>query len=228
MTEQTATGDNSGLDWPAIAERYKNVYTAAVCDVLDSYDLRHQFLDPAIMPLDEHNKVAGPAFTIVGMANATLDTSKRMGPRVIDSFPPHVVAVYETNGEKHTGVWGELWSAGAQRRGCVGAVVDGGIRDTAIIRRIGFPIFDRFRSPGDAVGRFNIVDYQVPVSVGGVRVSPGDYIFGDQDGVVVVPSPLIVEVLEKAEKVKRTEDDIRVAIGEGGKLIDLYKKHGRF
>jgi 4-hydroxy-4-methyl-2-oxoglutarate aldolase len=228
MTNETAPIDNSELDWPQIAERYKNVYSAAVCDVLDSYDLRHQFLDPAIMPLDHGDKVAGPAFTIVGAPNSTLDTSKRMGPRVIDSFPPHVVAVYETSGETHTGVWGELWSAGAQKRGCVGAVVDGGIRDTAIIRRIGFPIFHRFRSPADAVGRFNIVDYQVPASVGGVRVNPGDYIFGDEDGVVVIPAALILEVLEKAEAVKRTEDDIRVAVGAGGKLIDLYKKHGRF
>lgn len=228
MTDQTSLAPYDALDWPSIATRFKALYTPAVCDVLDSYGLRHQFLDPAIMPLDEENKIAGPAFTIVGRPDANLDTSQRMGPRIIDSFEPHVVAVYETNGEQHTGVWGELWSAGAQRRGCVGAVVDGGIRDTALIRRIGFPIFYRFRSPGDAVGRFNIVDHQVPVSIGGVRISPGDYVFGDQDGVVVIPRDLMLEVLEKAEKVKSTEDDIRVAIGEGGRLIDLYKKHGRF
>ena len=93
-----------------------------------------------------------------------------------------------------------MWSAGASRRGCVGAVVDGGIRDTAFIRSTGFPIFHRFTSPADAVGRFNIVDFNCPVTIGGVRVEPGDYVFGDEDGVVIVPSALTLEVLEKAER----------------------------
>ena len=216
------------FDWAAIAERFKTVYVAAVCDVLDSYGLRHQYLDRAIVPLTFSDRLAGPAFTIVGMANATTDPSKRLGPKVIDSFTPHVVAVYETNGDQQTGVWGELWSAGARQRGCVGAIVDGGIRDTAFIRRINFPVFHRFKSPGDAVGRFNIVDYQVPVSVGGVRVHPGDYVFGDEDGVVIIPAALTLEVLEKAEKVKVTEDHIRVAIGNDESLADLYVKFGRF
>lgn len=216
------------IDWAVIADRFRAIYVPAVCDVLDGYGLRHQYMHHALAPLDPSMKLAGPAFTIVGMANATTDASQRMGPRVIDSMMPHVVAVYETNGDEQTGVWGELWSAGAQQRGCVGAVVDGGIRDTAFIRRCGFPIFHKFRAPGDAVGRFNILDYQVPVSVGGVRVRPGDYVFGDEDGIVVIPAALTLEVLEKAEGVKVTEDRIRVAIGNDERLADLYQKFGRF
>lgn len=219
---------HADLDWAAVADRFKALYTPAVCDVLDAYGLRHQFMDPGLVALDADTKIAGPAFTILGRADANLDTSTRMGPRVIDSFEPHVVAVYDTSGETHTGVWGELWSAGAQRMGCVGAIVDGGIRDSALIRQIAFPIFHRFRSPADAVGRFTVIDHQTAITAGGVRVQPGDYIFGDQDGVVVIPRDLTLEVLEKAETIKSTEDDIRIAIGEGGKLIDLYKKHGRF
>ncbi|WGM30587.1 RraA family protein [Brevundimonas sp. NIBR11] len=224
----TVSSLHADLDWAAVAARFKALYTPAVCDVLDGYGLRHQFMTPGLIALEADDKVAGPAFTILGRADANLDTSTRMGPRVIDSFEPQVVAVYDTSGETHTGVWGELWSAGAQRMGCVGAIVDGGIRDSALIKAIGFPIFHRFRSPADAVGRFTVIDHQTPVTVGGVRVYPGDYIFGDQDGVVVIPRDLTLEVLEKAETVKTTEDDIRTAIGEGGKLIDLYKKHGRF
>lgn len=215
-------------DWHSIAERFRALYTPAVCDVLDGHGLRHQFMDAGLVALDKGDQIAGPAFTILGRADASLDTSTRMGPRVIDSFQPHVVAVYDTSGETHTGVWGELWSAGAQRMGCVGAVVDGGIRDSALIRRIGFPIFHRFRSPADAVGRFTVIEHQTPVTVGGVRVHPGDYVFGDEDGVVIIPQALILIVLEQAEGVKTTEDDIRAAIGRGGRLIDLYKKHGRF
>lgn len=216
------------LDWPSIAARFKRLYTPAVCDVLDEYELRHQYVHHTIRPLDRTLMLAGPAFTIVGMANATRDRTKRMGPRVIDSFVPHVVACYDTMGEEQTGVWGELWSAGAAKRGCVGAVVDGGIRDTAYIRRAKFPMFHKFTMPGDAVGRFNIVDFDCPVSIGGVRVAPGDYVFGDEDGVVMIPKALTLEVLAKAEAVCAKENKIRDAIQENASLADLYVKFEKF
>lgn len=216
------------LDWPDIATRFKRLYTPAVCDVLDEYELRHQYVHHSIRPLDRTLMLAGPAFTIVGMANSTLDRTKRMEPRVIDSFVPHVVACYDTMGEEQTGVWGELWSAGAAKRGCVGAVVDGGIRDTAYIRRAKFPIFHKFTMPGDAVGRFNIVDFGCPVSIGGVRVAPGDYVFGDEDGVVMIPKALTLEVLAKAEAVCAKENKIRDAIEDNASLADLYVKFEKF
>jgi 4-hydroxy-4-methyl-2-oxoglutarate aldolase len=215
-------------DWASIAERFKRLYTPAVCDVLDSYELRHQFVHHSIQPLDYRQMVAGPAFTIVGMSNSTRDQSKRLGPRVIDSFVPHVVACYDTMGHEETGVWGELWAAGAAKRGCVGAVVDGGIRDTAYIRRAGFPMFCKHKIPGDAVGRFNIVDYDCPVTIGGVRVNPGDYVFGDEDGIMIIPRELTLEVLEKAEATCRKENDIREEVAKGGSLAELYVKFGKF
>lgn len=216
------------IDWPSIAERFKRLYVPAVCDILDDYELRFQFMHHSIKPLDRELKIAGPAFTIVGQSNSERDRTKRVGPRVIDSFRPHVVAVYDTMGDEETGVWGELWSSGAQRRGCVGAVVDGGIRDTAYIRRTNFPMFHKFTCPGDAVGRFNIVDWEVPVTAGNVRVNPGDYILGDEDGVIVIPKALTLEVLEKAEALCEKENLIRDAIGTGKPLADLYKEFGKF
>lgn len=216
------------IDWPSVAERFKRLYTPAVNDVLDSYGLRHQASHHSLKPLDRRQMVAGPAFTIVGMPNAEMDITKRMGPRVIDSFVPHVVACYDTMGDEVTGVWGELWSLGASKRGCVGAVVDGGIRDTAFIRRTRFPMFHKFTCPGDAVGRFNIVDFNCGVNIGGVRVNPGDYVFGDEDGVVFIPSEIILEVLEKAEAIGAKENDIREAIDGKRSLADLYTDFGRF
>lgn len=216
------------IDWPAIADRFKRLYTPAVNDVLDGFGLRHQASHHSLKPLDRRQMVAGPAFTIVGMPNAEMDITKRMGPRVIDSFVPHVVACYDTMGDEVTGVWGELWSQGASKRGCVGAVVDGGIRDTAFIRRAGFPMFHKFTCPGDAVGRFNIVDFNCGVNIGGVRVNPGDYVFGDEDGVVFIPSEIILEVLEKAEAIGVKETEIREAIDGKRSLADLYTEFGRF
>lgn len=185
-------------------------------------------MDHTIRPLEHNMVVAGPAFTIVGRADASTDTSKRMGPTVIDQFRPGVVAVYATNGESRTGVWGELWAAGAAARGCVGAVVDGGIRDTGFLRRANFQIFHRFTAPYDAVGRFTVVDYEVRTAVGGVLVSPGDYIFGDEDGIVVVPQEVTMQVLEAAEIVSQREDRIREEIGTGRSLAQLYRDHGKF
>lgn len=216
------------INWPEIAARFKKLYVPAVCDILDDYELRFQFLDHGVKPLDRELKIAGPAYTIVGHSNSTRDQSKRMGPRVIDGFRPDVVAVYDTLGDQKTGVWGELWASGAMRKGCVGAVVDGGIRDTAYIRRANFPMFHRFTCPGDALGRFNIVDFECPAHVGGVRVQPGDYVLGDEDGVVIIPAELTLEVLDKAERLCEKENLIREAIGTGKPLAQLYKEFGKF
>jgi regulator of RNase E activity RraA len=215
-------------DWADIATRFKALYVPAVCDVLDEYELYFQYMHHSIKPLNRELKVAGPAFTIVGQSTRTTDQSKRVGPRVIDSFRPDVVAVYATQGDEKTGVWGELWASGAQRKGCVGAVIDGGIRDTAYIRRVNFPMFYKFTCPGDALGRFNIIDYDCPVFVGGVRVNPGDYVLGDEDGVVVIPAELTREVLEKSERLCEKENLIRDAIATGKPLADLYKEFGKF
>jgi len=216
------------MNWTEIAERFKKLYVPAVCDVLDEeYNLMYQFADHGLHPLNYAQKIAGPAYTVVSMACAITDRSKRMGPTVIDHFRAGVVAVYDTMGEQKTGVWGELWSAGARKAGCVGAVVDGGIRDTAYIRAAGFPMFYRFTSPGDARGRSNIVGYECPVTIGGVRVNPGDYVFGDEDGVVFIPKELTLEVLVKAEEICAVESKIREGIEDNKKLSNLYQEFGR-
>jgi 4-hydroxy-4-methyl-2-oxoglutarate aldolase len=215
-------------NWVEIAERFKKLYVPAVCDVLDEYQLMYQFSDHGIHPLNRDLKVAGPAYTVVGMSCSITDRTKRIGPTVIDNFRAGVVACYDTMGDQKTGVWGELWSAGARRAGAVGAVVDGGIRDTAYIRAAGFPMFYRFTAPGDALGRFSIVDYECPVTMGGVRVNPGDYVFADEDGVVFIPKELMLEVLVKAEKICEIETQIRAALAKEKTLATLYTEFGRF
>ncbi len=217
----------SDLDWQSIAERFKDLYVAAVCDVLDRRGYRFQYLHHSIHPIKDEHQLAGPAFTVVGTQNSTMDIEERRGPTIVDSFPAHSVAVYETNGTETTGVWGELWTAGAIKRGCVGAVVDGAIRDSKKIKELDFPIFYKYRVPADSVGRFNAIDWQVPVNIGGVRVEPGDYVFGDQDGIVIIPKALTMDVLAEAEALKLTEDEIRKRINNDESLAQLYKQYGR-
>lgn len=207
-----------------IVERYKRLYTPLICDVLDSKGLWNQNMGPAIMPLTFEMVVAGPAFTIAGYDERSVDKTIRKGAEVIDRLPPLSVAVMQTHGNRNTGHWGELLTNGALRRGCQGAVIDGGVRDTTRILALGFPIFCKFRCAGDARGRWNVVEYGQEIVCGGVRVRPGDFIVGDADGVMVVPQELTVEVLLAAEANNRTEDQIREQIRQGASLGQLYQE----
>lgn len=217
-------------NWKEIRERFLKLYVPAVCDVLDEMGYEFQVCSSKLRPLMQDMKLAGPAFTIKGQRNGShdFDLSQRIGPGILDHLEDGCVAVYDTSNDPETGHWGELWSNGAMARNCVGCLLDGGIRDTSYIMREGFPMFYKYISPNDAMGRFSITDWQIPVTVGGVIVHPGDYIFADYDGVVVIPKDIIVEVLEKAEEIVKIENDIRVEVKEGAPLGMLYKKYGRF
>jgi regulator of RNase E activity RraA len=211
-----------------ICERYEKLYTPAVADILDSKGLWHQIMDNDLKGLTMDMVVAGPAFTVFGMSERSEDKSIRKGPQVVDRLSKCQVAVFETSGDTKTGHWGELLSNAARARSAHGAVVDGGVRDTRYILQMGFPVFCKFRCPGDATGRWNVVAMEIPVTVGGVRVYPGDFIFGDADGVVVVPKELTVEVLLEAEQVLAVENEIRQKVRSGASVEQLYKSYKRF
>ncbi len=211
-----------------LCERYRKLYTPAVADILDSKGLWHQIMDNEIKGLTLDMVVAGPAFTVLGMCERSEDKSIRKGPLVVDRLGKCQVAVFETGGDTRTGHWGELLSNAARARGAHGAVIDGGVRDTRYILQLGFPVFSKFRCPGDATGRWNVVDMELAITAGGVRVHPGDFIFGDADGVVVVPKELTVEVLLEAEAVMAVEDEIRQQVRGGASVQKLYSSYERF
>jgi regulator of RNase E activity RraA len=208
--------------------RYKRLYVAAVADALDDKGAWHQIVDRRIQPLTLEMRVAGPAFTMLGRPERSTDRAIRKGARAIDGLQPQTVAVMDCSGEEITGHWGELLTNGAAVRGCTGAVIDGGVRDTAAILKMGFPVFCKYRSPADAKGRWNVVDFDCAVTLGGVPVRPGDFVVGDSDGVVVVPKALVVDVLLEAEEVVKTETEIRRRVREGESVGDLYMQYKRF
>lgn len=209
---------------PEICQRYRRLYVPLICDVLDEKGLWHQCMGPEIMPLTLDMQVAGPAFTMVGYDERSTAKEIRLGAASVDHMEAYSVAVMQTNGNRNTGHWGELLTNGAIKRGVTGAVIDGGIRDTTRIRDLNFPIFYKFRCAGDARGRWNVVEYQTPTTCGGVRVAPGDFIFGDADGVIVIPKELTIEVLLEAERKNKDEDEVRRLILGGASLGDLYQE----
>ena len=180
-----------------------------------------------IRPLTSEMKLAGPAFTVPA-AQKVYRKELKQDFHIIDILLPRTVSVWDCGGDISTGHWGELMTNTAINKKSQGAVIDGGIRDTKYIMPLGFPIFFEISVRKRCEGR---VGASTPTRCPSrsVRRSyvPGDYVFGDADGIVVIPKEVTVQVLEKAEKQMRNETEIREGLRKGGKLFDLYisKEH---
>lgn len=217
------------MDWPHICYRYRRLYTGLVADLLDGKGVRSHSLPANLRPLKEDMIVAGPAFTCQGYP--TGDTKSDDTPmliRMLESLTPHSVAVMATGGDVSSSHWGEIMTLSARQRGCTGAVVDGGVRDTAYILKAHFPVFTKFYMPASSVSRFELKELQVPIRIGEVGIHPGDFILGDVDGVVVVPGSLTEEILREGEEKMRNESGMRQALRKGMPLKEVYKKYGSF
>jgi regulator of RNase E activity RraA len=218
-------------DLPAeeVSRRYRTLYTAAVSDVLDSLGLRSQTLPHYIAPLTLDMVVAGPAFTCQGYpARDTASDDSHMRIRMVDTIKPGTVSVWATGGHLDSGHWGEIMSNAARERDCRGVVVDGGLRDTRFVVRMGFPVFCRFRSPAGSIGRWEIREWMVPIRIGQTLIKPDDFVFGDADGVVVIPRELTTEVLLRTEEIVGHENDMRADLARGVTVSEVYRKHGKF
>lgn len=210
-----------------LCQRFRALYVPAVADVLDDHGLWHQVMT-GVLPLTLDMAVCGVAFTAIGKPERSVDRSIRLGARMIDELAAGEVAVFDCADDRTVGHWGELLTNGAIARGAVGAVIDGGIRDTAAIQSLGFPVFHKFRAARDAKGRWNVVDMRLPIVCAGVQVRPGDIIMGDADGVIVIPREIADDVLIDSEETVRTETRIRERVKAGEPVGELYQQYERF
>ena len=211
------------------ARRFSALYTGAVTDVLDDMGFSSQTLPPELLPLREGMRIAGPAYTIEGRPRPgnDYDASIRKILTMLGSVPQDYVAVYQTN-DRSSAHLGELSVTSLKGRGCRGAVIDGGCRDVEYILRQGFPVFCRYTTPQDCVVRWDLVAENAPVTVGGVRISPGDYVVADGDGIVAVPAEICDAVLTAAEAKVATENHIRDAVRGGALPLEAYERYGTF
>jgi len=220
--------------------RYQRLYTAGVYDVMDEMGHPDQCLSLKIRPLHPDWVVAGRAFTVKWTAETRHPVElaqQKAGPNLfsmVDQFEPGCVIVMETGKTMNVGHWGELTGLMSQVRGCRGAVIDGGVRDSRhLLERGTYPVFARYTSPIESVHRATIVDVDCPLLMTGsltegLLVRPGDFIFGDSDGVLVIPVEIAEEVLDKSETVAETENSIREEIGAGVHPLEVWQKYGRF
>lgn len=219
--------EDSTQERSEVVARYRCLYTGAIADILDRKGFRHQVLPHYVTPFTQNDRVAGPAFTGRGYpaAEATHDdTQTRLA--MLDSIEPGTVSVWSCGGSMECAHWGEIMSTAAAQRGCMGAVVDGGVRDVDFINAMQYPVFARFKSSASSVGRWDIREYQIPIRIGHTTVHPGDFVFGDTDGVVVVPASLTLEVLEAAEDIFAREGRMRAELRQGVSVKDAYAKYG--
>ena len=202
------------------------VAPAPVSDILHARGLHDQAMRFDIQPLHPGKPLAGIARTMISQP---LVGDPRPGKEyellfaAIDGLRPGEVLVTDRT---DCCVWGELCTEVAIRRGANGAVIDGFTRDSAAVKRLGFPVYCRGRQMSDMLYHRVVTGIDEPVVSGGVQVWPGDLLLGSQDGVVVVPGRLIDEVIAEADAKSTTESKVRTALREGMSAAEAFKKYG--
>ena len=208
-------------------ELRRDLYSAVLSDVLDRLGYRDQAMDATIRPVY-------PGAVVVGRAHTVLSTDVYSMPKdpysteiaAVDSLKPNDVLIAATNHSTRTCFWGELLSTASRARGARGAIVDGHVRDVRRIEQMDFPVFATGMRPIDSLGRGLVVSYGEPVICGGVLVNPGDLVFGDVDGIVVIPSAIAEEAIARAREKASSENQARHDLERGDLLRTVYDRYG--
>src|ERR1700760_2599355 len=195
QTDRVVRNPATAADLALFGQVEEYLYTAVISDSLDELGYRNQALREFMRPLSPNDRFVGWArtFSYVDIYHIP-ENPYAMEIAALDSILPGEVVVVSTAGSVQNAPWGELLSTAARARGARGAVIDGLVRDVKKIDELGFPVFARGIKPVDSKGRGLVLDYNVPVECGGVIVNPGDLVFADYDGVVVIPGAVVHEV----------------------------------
>jgi len=205
----------------------EQLYSAVVCDALDKLGLRNQSPRTPIRPLTVQGVLVGRCKTTLWAETAHEDPRPyELELAAVDSCRADDVIIAAAGGSSKSGLWGELLSTAARRSGCVGAIVDGAVRDVVKMTAMGFAVFARGTSPYDSRDRNRVVDVDVPVEIDGVRFSPGDLVIADADGIVVVPQAVEADATAAAWEKVNAENVVRDAIAGGMTATDAFKRYG--
>jgi regulator of RNase E activity RraA len=206
------------------------LYTAVLSDVLDSLGHRHQAMRPFVRPLSDENVIFGRVRT--GLfeprdAIAVGENPYELEIEIMDDLRPGEVPVFGCGGPTETiAPWGELLTTAALARGAAGVVTDGLVRDVRAIRAMGFPVFHGGIGPLDSAGRAKMTRRDVEIVCAGVTMRPGDLLFADVDGVVVIPTAVADEAIARAMTKITGENRTRDALRAGRRLADIYAENG--
>ncbi len=210
------------------------LFTAVLGDVLDAMGHTRQFLPPGIAPLDPKTRLVGRAMTVleadvfVGKANSAGPLSNEpfgLMLKALDDLKPGEIYIAAGASPRYA-LWGGLMSTRAMHLGAVGAVLDGFARDARDIEALGFPVFSRGLYAQDQSLRGKVIDYRCDIEIGGVHIRDGDLIFGDREGVLVIPRDVEAEAVERALGKARTENKVGSAIKDGMSAQEAFDRFG--
>ena len=205
----------------------ESLYAAVVCDALDQLGYTNQSPRVPLRPLTVDGVLVGRCKTTLWTGMAHADPSPyELELRAVDGCQAGDVMIAAADGSLRSGIWGELLSTAARNSGCVGTIVDGAVRDVRQMTAMGFPCFARGTCVYDSMHRQRVIDVDVPVEIDRVRFAPGDLVFADTDGVVVVPREVETEAITRAWQKVHDENVTRDAIRGGMKATDAYAKYG--
>ncbi|MCG3149620.1 MAG: hypothetical protein PCFJNLEI_03085 [Verrucomicrobiae bacterium] len=206
----------------------KELFTCVVGDILDKLGRYHQFLPPQIQALREDMIVIGRALPVLSVDTKDPDAAMKkpfgLMLEALDDLKPNEVYV-NTGSSPRNALWGGLMSTRALKLGAAGVVVNGYVRDTREIYKLNYPTFCFGRYGQDSAPRYKVVDFRVPVKIGDVRLAPGDIIYGDIDGVLVVPRAVEADVFRLALEKARGEKRVKKAIEAGMSAVAAFKKY---
>lgn len=205
----------------------QSLYSAVVCDALDAAGYPHQSPRVSLRPMTVTQTLVGRCKTTLWADMAHPDPKPyELELAAVDACKPDDVLIAAAGGSARSGIWGELLTTAARNQGCVGAIVDGMVRDLAKMRGMQFPIFARGACIYDSKDRQRVIDVDVPVEINGVRFCPGDLVFADEDGVVVVPRAVEETVVRMAWEKVFAENAVRDAIRGGMKATEAFRVYG--
>jgi 4-hydroxy-4-methyl-2-oxoglutarate aldolase len=217
------------MDGKLVAEARTRLYSGVISDVLDALGDMSHALAPKIRPLDDGLVLFGRARTALYMPVYHVESGSNpyeLEIALIDSLNPEDVAVMACPREERIGPWGELLTTAAKARGAAGCVTDGLVRDVRLIREMRFPVFSGGIGPLDSKGRGVVMAIDVPVECGGIPIRPGDWVFGDVDGVVIIPAQIAERAIELSLEKMLAENTVREELAAGEKLAVVFARHG--
>ncbi len=214
-------------DQPFSTNARELLSSALLADVLDALGHRNSALPPEVRPLKPGWKILGRAATLCAVpVAAEPDHPYAVEMDCIDALQPGAVLVATTSGERGSALWGELLSTAARARGAVGVVMDGLTRDASRILAMDFPVFAAGFSPLDSKGRLDAISHGQPIRLGSCVVRPGDWIFGDSDGVVAVPAQMADAAFGRALEKATGENKVREELANGRSVREVFAEYG--
>lgn len=207
----------------------EGVYTSVIHDVMRAMGRRNFTLPRRIQPLQPDMVLTGPAFTIEGRIDETADAHQTLldWTGLLSRAKPGHVWVSQPHNQL-VAQMGELSAETLHRKGVLGCVLDGGLRDANFILNLGFRSWRTFHTPRDVVGLWRPTAVDQPIMIDDCRIMPGDWLHGDRDGMVVIPAEILDEVIEAAVAAMQKENQVRSAILAGVDPQEAYLRHGKF